>query len=304
MDMYQEKQRKMFNKVISTCQSNQAEWKNDKAFTSSFTAFDAKNQLIDKNHSIQVQSTNSVTQHKKGKHDLVIDKDLYIINRIQSYAHATGNTQLAQQVAYNKTDLNRLTEADLMAVSNNLVTIATENLAALADYSVTQATIDELRTLITELNAAAKQLDKMKLEIKNATANLDAIFEEISDILAERLDLDIEVYRKSGSDFYNQYQDARIIPGNGGRSFLVMMAVKDSVSGEPVKNATISFALNGNSEPALVKKSAEKGGLHITNLAEGKYTVTIEKTGYMTQKLTVVVVHGETISVDVLMVKG
>jgi len=78
--------------------------------------------------------------------------------------------------------------------------------------------------------------------------------------------------------------------------------VADAQTGLPLKGVTVSFALEGGmmktaaattTDPELIKKTAEKGGFNVKNLASGTYQVTLKKVGYADQVATISVSDGE-----------
>ena len=91
--------------------------------------------------------------------------------------------------------------------------------------------------------------------------------------------------------------------------------VTDALSGEPIKGATLSFALDGGVSLAkaksstaqtesIVKKTADKGGFNIKSLPSGMYTVTIKKVGFADQVATVAVADGELTELNVQLSKN
>jgi uncharacterized membrane protein len=58
-------------------------------------------------------------------------------------------------------------------------------------------------------------------------------------------------------------------------------------------------AATTTTEPELVKKTAEKGGFNVKNLASGTYQVTLKKVGYTEQVVTISVNDGEMTELNV-----
>jgi hypothetical protein len=289
----------MFYKTESTCAHYQPVWINDMVFAASYNAFKSKIPLIEQNRDAQLTPTKWATENKEIKQGIVEEKMRFVINRLQSFANATGNNDLYSSVNFTPTDMKRSRGAKLIGICNVIVTKANENMGELANYGITPAVITDLEAANSAFSDSLTTPGTLKSGTKTATENLAILFKEAETILTKRLDLDIEVYKHSNPDFYSQYKNARMVISKSGRSILLMAHAEDAASGEPLKNATFTFTLQGNPSANLVKKSAEKGNLRVPSLAEGIYNVTIEKTGYATQQQTVTVVKGETSYLEV-----
>jgi hypothetical protein len=289
----------MFYETKSACSFFQTVWNTDLVFKASFDAFEAKIPLIEQNRDSQLTPTKWATLNKDEKKTAVEDKTLFLINRLQSYANATGNNELLSSIRFTASDLKRLRGANLIGTCNVIVAKAIEKAGELGSYGINRIVISELQAAITSFSDSLTTPGSVKSGTKVATENLATLFKEAEEILTKRLDLDIEVYKNSHPDFYSRYQTARMVISKGGRSILLLGHVEDADSGEPLKNVTFTFTLQGDPSVTLVKKSAEKGNLRVPSLDEGIYNVTIEKIGYTAQQQTVTVVKGETSYLDV-----
>ncbi len=60
--------------------------------------------------------------------------------------------------------------------------------------------------------------------------------------------------------------------------------------------------VDSSAEP-IVKKTADKGGFMVKSLAEGDYTVTISKSGYKEQTVTISITDGEMCELNIELTK-
>jgi hypothetical protein len=293
----------MFYETDHTCFLFQTVWDADLVFKASYNAFKGKIPLIEQNRDTQLTPTKWATLDRGEKKTVVEEKTLFLINRLQSYANATGDKELLSSISFTPSDLKRLRGANLIGTCNMIVTKAQEKLSGLIIYGINQEVIIDLQAAITAFADSLTTPGSAKSNTKVATENLAALFKEAEEILTKRLDLDIEMYKTSHPDFYSRYQTARMVISNSGRSVMLLCHVEDADSGEPLKNATFTFTLQGDTTVTLVKKSAEKGNLRVPSLNEGIYIVTIEKIGYIPQQQTVTIVKGETSYLEVKLSK-
>ena len=289
--------------VKSVCDKFTAIWNANPVFAASYNLLISKLPIIEQNRDAQMATSKGITADKKVKHDVVIDKGLFLINRIQSYATVTGNNELYESVHFSATKLSKCRDTNLIGYCDIIAAKATANVANLATYGVTAALITDFQAAATAYATYIAKPRTITTQTKNATENLAILFKESNDILTKRLDLDIEVFKTTKPDFYSQYQTARQIISSAGSVTAVKGVTKAKDNGELLKNVTLTFTLVENdglkaaaiaTNKDLVKKSADKGKFRIANLAEGTYTVTIHKIGYKDQTITITVAKGET----------
>ncbi len=137
--------------------------------------------------------------------------------------------------------------------------------------------------LLNTINACVEAIPKPRIgktETKQSTQQLANAF-AAADSALENIDVIVEIVRLTQPNFYNGYKSVRKLISTGRSTLSVKGVVTDLASGEPLKNAILSFALDGNgmmakaakSSELLVKKTADKGGFNIKTLTAGKYTV-------------------------------
>jgi hypothetical protein len=298
----------MYYAVKSANERFQATWSTNAVYAATHNQWAAKVVLIEQNRDVQTVENAGVTEDKQIKKGLMVDKALFIQNRLLSYANVTNNVELAASVHYSKTKMKNARDTDIVSICNVILSKATANATAIATYGVTAAMITELQTAITTYTGVMAKPISVKSQTKNATENLARLFKEADDILKKRMDLDIELFKVTKPDFYSQYQTARIVIATKGSATSVLGSAVEANSGQPIKGASFEFTpdKNGLSKiaapaamPTVVKKSAAKGSFRISNLPEGTYMVTVRKLGYKDQVITINVLKGETTTLKI-----
>jgi hypothetical protein len=295
---------KMAYAVIAICDKYAAVWNGDIPFTKVYNLLKDKLIIIESFREVQVTETKGVTTEKREKREMLEEKVYYAANRVRSYALANGMSDLAKMVDYKRSELTKARDLDLIAISDTVHSKADENLAGLVQYSFTDVMLNELKDAKNAFNDIQPKVRVTATTSKDATDNINMLVKELSSLLRERMDLDIEVYRTSNNDFYNQYKSARMILGRKGSALAVIASVCEKGSETPVENVHVVFKpVNINAASAVVveKESSELGHFNIKHIHEGEYDVKISKPGYKEQRTKVVVVKGETVAMEIEM---
>ena len=299
MKSNQEDQMNMFYEVKAVAEQWRPIWESNTVFNAAYTDFTSILSLIETNRDAQLAKTNGATSEKLLVTESLVDKTLYLCNRIQSYANTTKNVQLRAEVNFTAWNIKKSRDSHLSGICNIVIGCATEQLAELASYSVTDALVQELQQLLLQYSTIKTKPKSVRGEVKNATENLLVHFKDAITILNNRLDLDIEVFKVSNYDFYSQYHTARMINKTGGKTSLLVIRVVNSITKLPIENALCTVSLQSDTSIHVVKKSKKQGITHVPNLAEGVYTVKVEKIGMTTQEVSIVMEKGRSQTVFV-----
>ena len=297
----------------NVCRKYSYVWEKDPAFCESFSLFEKQLPRIKQYRDFQANTTGSATAVKKEVRDEVVSSGAFIANRLQRYAYKIQDTELAKSIDYTEWDLRRATTNNLLAISNLLITKASNNIEWLKPYSLDQNMLDNFITLVNRFSDMAVHPQTTESQSKNATIILERLFKETDSILAKGLDLDIEVYKKSHPDFYNEYQAARKVNKAASTITAIRAKVSDKDTQKPIKSVSLTFVkrVNGNEMLAtatsgnkMTRKTTDKGNLRIANMVEGIYELTVIKTGYKIQTLIITVLSRETLVLEITLEKA
>ena len=230
----------------------------------------------------------------------LVTKAYDVGKKTEVYAKMNNNAILAKEVHYTETELNKAADSKLKDKALLIYDRANANLTALAPYGITAAILTALKAAINLFNAAIPTTRTGKTETKAATDQLAILFAANDDLLA-KFDLLVEVVRLSQPAFYSAYKDNRKVIDTANGSLALTALITDALTGEAIKGAKATFVLQNatnkavttKTEKPFVKTTALKGIFKIKSLADGIYTVTIEKTGYKTVTVTVNIANGD-----------
>ncbi|OFX60327.1 MAG: hypothetical protein A2046_02690 [Bacteroidetes bacterium GWA2_30_7] len=299
MQNSQEDKLSMCLKTESTCDKFQTVWNSNNAFKATYNLLKSRIRLVEQNRDIQITNITGVTSEKAIKRVAMTDKALFIANRLESYARVSANTELLANIHFTASDMDKARDTNIVGICDLILSKANTYATELANYDVPATTITDLQTAITTYTSVVTKPQTSKAILKNATQNIAQYIKEIDELLATRLDLDIEVFKTTNPDFYSQYKTARIIISTGGQTTALSVLINDK-NGNPIPKVSAlitNIPKNPNNKEVIneiSKKTGTKGTFRVVNLVEGNYKIKIRKIGYVEKSLNFTVVNGET----------
>lgn len=250
-------------------------------------------------------SKKGVTAGKNKLKDALIALAVDNARKMMVYAKFTNNATLAEEINITESKFRQATDTGVKDYAQIIYDRIQPIVASLASYGITAATQTALLNAINAYNATIGKPGLGKAESKQLTLQLKALFKTAEAALAN-MDAAVEIVRLTQANFYAGYQKAREVVDSGARTLAVKGQVSDAVTGKPVKGATVTFTAeattnspnSGGTVFNIVKKSADKGGFLIKNLAPGVYRVSAGKNGYAEQVRSIAVSDGETSDVN------
>jgi hypothetical protein len=247
---------------------------------------------IQTNSEQQQYNTKGITGNKKQWRDNLIRIAGDASRKIQAYAKYANNIQLLNETRFSDSDLKIASDIGLIDLSRGLYSRIETHIASLAAYGLTAATQPLFLEAIDTFDLAIPQRKQSQVSKKENTTLINEGFVN-ADTAIDQIDTLVEIVRLSQAVFYANYRATHKVTDAASSSLSVKGKISDSLAGSPIKDATLSFCLDGNKEVIMQKKTAAKGGFLIKSLAEGEYTVTISKVGYQTLEIPVVVSSSE-----------
>ncbi len=232
------------------------------------------------------------TEAKNQYRDVLEKLSLENAGKIHAWAKYRKNDLLIAETKTNQTKLNKLTDIKLLDFAKGLLNRINTDLTSLTDYKLDAATQETFKNQIELFENSVPSIKNTKVNFKEATKQIAKGITDADEAI-DNLDSLVEMIRFSESILYTDYKATRKIDNSRSNNFVFKALVTDA-AGNPVKDVVIRFfdKNNGNAE-VLKKKTAAKGGINVTNLADGEYSLTFEKPGYQPQKADAVINSGE-----------
>ena len=201
----------MFETTLVILDKNHDTWKDGVAFVDAVTRAKDGTAAIRSKTGKQQSPTEGVTGEKALVRDDLEEKLLVIADAIGAFAAKTEDHDLAAQVEFTRSSLDRLPDSDLVQAAQRVIDAAEANLAAVAPYGVTAAAKDALKAA-AELFANKKEAPREAvIGRKVETLSLPTAIRAVRSIFRNELDKLMTAFKKPQPDFYNAYFTARII---------------------------------------------------------------------------------------------
>lgn len=137
----------------------------------------------------------------------------------RSCAVTSGNTFLAGQVDFTRSQVTDGRDATVAARCEGILDTANGVSDSLKDYGITTAKLTKLRQRIDAFNAVQTKPRQVTSSSSAATRELPGLFQQAIAVLEDRLDGLVVQFKESQPSFYNEYQSARVIVNSAsGRS--------------------------------------------------------------------------------------
>ena len=215
MNRHETNKKNMYNAVIAVFGSNPSIATENPALDEVCTGFKTAVDEIDKTDKLFITSIGGKTETKNLLEDELIDEVMPVKAALFAYAVKNKNEELKALTIDSEAALKKMRDPEFLKKAQLIKAEAEKFLADLASYKITDAVLAELQT---KIDAFAAALDGKDTSFANRSAlrkTLTEKFEEADRILEQELDTLIELARKSGQLFYNQYFSARVIKDLG-----------------------------------------------------------------------------------------
>jgi len=297
MNINQQSKFKMYLTVRIFLQSSPAITAKLPNYNEFFANFDAAILQI-QTHSEKLQfNTKGIVDNKSQLRDSLVIITLDSSAKIQPFAKYTRDAVLLAETKFTKTDLKDLSALELVDVAKGLYSRIETNLSKLTTYGLTAESQIVFKTAIDDYAESIPQPRQSQLMKKEITLLENKSFASADEALAD-IDLLVEMVKLSEPNFYTGYRNARKIVEQGTGSLQVQGTISEAETQKPIPGAILTFSLSGQTEVALEKETAAKGGFNIKSLPEGIYDVTITKVGFKPKTITITVRWDELCNVE------
>lgn len=289
----------MYRTVEDICEANSTVFSANVAFMAAFNAFKAK--IVAIIEKIQQDSLviTGIAEDKRVSKVKLCGLAADTASVIYAFASTIGNNTLKMEVDFPVSKLSKMRDEVLAPNCQNIHDKGVENLAALQDYGVTQAMLDALQEAIDSYSSETPKPRAAISNRKAVAADLARLFDETDEILKERMDKLVEIFKASHPDFVKIYESARRIVAPHVTHTQLKGTIVDKDDKTPVKNATITAVPTKNGNTPLVTQSDAAGDYHIKPISHGTCSVTVTADGYQDFQTDIDLIMGEIFDLDV-----
>jgi hypothetical protein len=151
------------------------------------------------------------TDNKAAARDALEDVLFLACEALGTLAHSTDNHDLSALVEVTPSSLDHLGEQELSNRAASVLAAANTWKTDLAPLQVTQDNLNELEQALQDFNASKEGPRQATTERMVQTESLPELIREASEILRERIDRMVNLFRRSDPDFVAGYRGARVI---------------------------------------------------------------------------------------------
>ena len=200
----------MFKTVASYLDDHSAIWNGMPPMLGAVAHFKGKIGAIDAAAQKQ-EMPSGATDNKAAARDALEDVLFLACEALGTLAHSTNNHDLAALVEVTPSSLDHLGEQELSNRAASVLAAANTWKTDLAPLQVTQDNLNELEQALQDFNASKEGPRQATTERMVQTESLPELIREASEILRERIDRMVNLFRRSHPDFVAGYRGARVI---------------------------------------------------------------------------------------------
>jgi hypothetical protein len=289
----------MYNAVLTHAEANPTITSTVPAFATQVTTLRSiYNDLVAAAQS-EVQNITGVTMDKAQVRKAATDLALQVSAAVYSFAAATSNNTLKEQMNFPPSSFARLRDEMVVPICNNIHNAATAHQASLVPYGVSNGLLSDLADATEEYAAVIATPRNAVTQRTSYSETMKNLFKDADALLKLQMDKVALQFKAANPEFYTAYKQNRIILDAATSATQVTGTVTDSETGQPVANVTVQVV----DEPYTTTTNAT--GEYVLKVpVPGTYTIAFTVlAGYNNKTQTAVVVTlGQTTTLNTTLV--
>jgi hypothetical protein len=200
----------MFLNVQEFFNDNSQIWSNIPRTVSYKNDFDEIIVLLREKSGVSIESI-SVSNKKDKLKEQIAQKTSAILGILTAFAHEKDDMDLAKQVDLSKSAILRLKDTELVPKVTFFISIARQYIEELADFGLSEASLTELEAMADEFNGLIGKPRSIRNKKFVALSEVEQLINEGNNLLKNKLDKLMLMFRESNPAFYDGYHRARVI---------------------------------------------------------------------------------------------
>jgi len=229
----------MYDAVINHFNSNPAIVTTIPPFQTALTAFTSKFSSISATAQLEMQVISGITLDKADLKKKLSQQAADIAAAVFAFASTTNDNGLREKVRYPYSKLVLLKDELLTPACQNIHGAANANIASLAPYGITAATLTSFQNAIDNYTDSIPAPRNAATQKKAYALSLKTLFQEADDILKNQMDKIAPQFKAANMLFYNTYKNNRIILDPAQSATKVEGNVKQFETSNPIVGAQV-----------------------------------------------------------------
>jgi len=275
-------------------------------FTEFHTAFLNNLQAIQNlsEHQMFDNKGNGLNKKKKELKLALITLAGQTADKLYAYALFIKDQILQNELQYSVSKLKLSSDSTVLKWSKGIYERSKLNFTEVTAYGINNATQSDFKKLIDDFEKSMPTQRINATDKKLNTAKLADHFDKVDQSLVQ-IDALVRILTSTEPTICITYDLRRKVLNYGVRTIAIRGLIIDAVTKTGIKGVIITFMNTDGTgmQPAIVKKSATKGGFNVKSLAEGIYQIKLTKIGYRDLTMTNNVVNGELCKINAEMIK-
>ncbi|MFI5219001.1 MAG: carboxypeptidase-like regulatory domain-containing protein [Bacteroidia bacterium] len=278
MNKYQNSRQNSNRSVILVCDDAINVWQNQPGFVAAYDAYKVIFGNINTQAQKQETGPQGATASKEAAWNVMANTGNVIRSKVQNYASVAGKEDLFVNVNFSFSKLRKTRTNKAIDRANIIHAQATAELANLANYGVTQQSLDDYQDIIDIFEGLAGAPKRVISERKSATDILKrTLFKRCEKVLNDQLDKAMENFKESAPQFYADYFNARRLDDPGYFKTEIDFTVVEAGNQSPLNNALITAK---SPERTYTTSTNGLGIGEISEMEPELYDITVEVAGY------------------------
>jgi hypothetical protein len=200
---------KMYDQVVVIIEEHAAIWQNNVPFSTAYASFTQRVDGLKAALENQLALKGSHSHRKNRALRTLVAEAQRIEQMLRFFAVESENDALFETVQHTPSDWKRFKEANRVAICTNLGDELETHLSALAAYGLTQADLDNFRSLLEEYSALLTE-PRTRIVLRSViTQGIRQTMTELDEILKLRLDNFVHTLKNTAPEFVQRYDAAR-----------------------------------------------------------------------------------------------
>lgn len=205
----------MQNAVINYLDSSSAKWSSIPIIGEFKNEFVSVNDNILQSQEAQQSAQVFVGKTKRQLKGTIAQKADIYNDVIEAFALVNGDIDLEKRMSTTYSYLYEMRNIDFIPKVQEVVAAAEANKTALeTEYGTTSEQLDDLKIDIDQFLVLNGKPRAYKIASVQATKDLEQLFSDAHELLTNKLDKAMKIFKRRDSNFYNGYLAARVVVDN------------------------------------------------------------------------------------------
>lgn len=201
--------------LIDFFNSQAAKWSSINKVGEFKNALEAIHVQIGNAHEAQNNAQIRVGKNKKELKHLIAQKVDILNDVAEAMAVVNGNVELESKMAMSATELYASKNEDFSVKIKETISLVEANKDVLiAEYGLSEEQLSDVKADINSFNDLLGAPRAYQVASRQATSDLESLFAEANQVLEQKLDKVMKIFKRRDSNFYNGYLAAREIVDN------------------------------------------------------------------------------------------